>query len=1214
MAGFLPSQADCDPVQNILEWQSQQLQVQPSDYVEEAADHNAIAGLTASLLSLFKAIIPALAREQPTKIPQTARISLERSCSALILWSSGYGIAEGRLNDAFNRSRKLRYTTLKNLLHIGRVLVERLLPLVNVSEKLQALCSSVESNIEEAAGIIAEASSRQSDDSSSDAASDFSNDDIHEIAEDLKTDTLVLSSLDPLLKYPIFDTQSKDAADGVAISTWSPEKLFSDRIEHRFPSAATPLASRLGRANYERFLRCQATRDAQEIAEALFVTNREEQAGTGTIIADSKFHDSGVGTSLGTSIVLTVPYAETTMSYNHDGQSVRIPPLSKEAKSGLPFSCIACGHNIIVTNNSGWKRHIYLDLQPYMCLDMCCPYSSTAFESRERWVAHLALDHEMEPRWESTQCALCKEQTGNGKMAVTMHLSRHLEEISLSALPVEIASDAASENTSELDDISFPSKINHGGSDRDQELSSGIDAMKTDTRRDVQDIHDPDSLDSPIETRNPWTLSDLLSIHSAAARGDVDTVAQILQTKGSSGMPEAMITAARYLRHEVFQLLLSLGANPDPDPSPVLAADYPTPMLAVIGQVDTRILELLLEQKSFNPTRIFKGETYYEIARRRQGPHWEREEHLLRTAYNNYRRAHTSLVEEESPDTGTEEDKDRIEDSHANGELQHQQPGSSASLIFEDSPPTREPTSQGKLEAHQRPYTCSICHMSFQEEADCDRHTRVLHIEKAKDYHDFLATVRSYFKDQPDKFARFINILTVILRGPCQRCLLTKLDCDAKFPNPCSRCRSSQGYCIVIATRPPRRFIKHIDVYQVVSNIGQLFEGYPSFVTQELSNLLPYQYRIEAIDHSRVRFYAPNTDPVIIEAVKRSENLQRQRTSDHPAADTNDVAKSHIEHVEPTKVDIPESWITKVKDRYIGSPHVYRQLLEILRDTQDDARSIQDAHLAAKKLFGVNRDLIDEFQILTAKGELKVDEPLLQRIRSVAQHGTGGPEQLHSNRAERGQGSMEVIGEGTKCNASDSIQILCCICHEAGSGDMIQCDNTDSCQGKWFHLVCVSLSTAPTATAKWKCPECRQRADVSEVEGSTGGSSKQKHIPTFGRINYPQPNPDIYIWPPDSYGSVDELPEGASSSYVPPPLRPPSSAKDDNTIDDEDVDPAPTEMPTFRRNPRVPRSSFVPPVSSRLREVTTYDTNVQSLSDATSEPEKEDVQLQMEAP
>ncbi|KAL6866741.1 hypothetical protein J3F83DRAFT_715564 [Trichoderma novae-zelandiae] len=526
MAGLLPSQTECDPIKNILEWQSQQLQVQPSDYVEEAADHNVIASLCASLLSLFKAIIPALSPSElnQTRIPRTARISLERSCSALILWSDGFGIAEGRLNDTFDRSRKLRYTTLKNLLHIGRVLVERLVPLVHVSEKLQVLCSSVESHVEEAAGLIAEGSSRQSDDSSSDAASDFSNDDIHEIAEDLKTDTLVLSSLDPLLKYPIFDTRQENATDGHAVFNWSPEKLFSDKIEHRFPSAATPLASHLGRANYERYLRCQATRDSQESEEALSVMKPEGQDHAGTIIADSKFHDSGVGTSLGTSLALTISYPETTMSYNHKGQSVRIPPLSKEAKAGLPFSCVACGRTVVITNNSGWKRHIYLDLQPYMCLDMSCPYSSSTFESREKWIAHLALDHEMEPQWESAQCALCKEQTGSGKMAVAMHFSKHLEEISLSALPVEVSPNAASEDSSELTDISFLSGFNHGRSDRGRgALDTEVDATATENMHNVQGSHDLDGPTPYTETRNPGTPSNDEILRQAAAQGDEKT-------------------------------------------------------------------------------------------------------------------------------------------------------------------------------------------------------------------------------------------------------------------------------------------------------------------------------------------------------------------------------------------------------------------------------------------------------------------------------------------------------------------------------------------------------------------------------------------------------------------------------------------------------------------------------------------------------------------
>ncbi|KAK0757231.1 hypothetical protein N5P37_009947 [Trichoderma harzianum] len=442
-------------LQYTQEWHQQQQDIHPSDYIEETAEHNEIAELSSSLLALFKEVVLVLSRQ--TGIPRDARISIERSCSALILWSDGFGITQGRLNDTFNKSRKLRYTALKNLVHIGRVLIERLVPAVDISsEKLQALCSSAELNIEAAAGLVTEESCRQSDDSSSDAASNFSDDDIYEIAEDLKTDTLVLSGLDPLLKYPIFDAQHEHIIESHALSTWGPEKSYSDKIGNRFPRADVSLTLYLGRANYERFLRCQEAREYQEEEEPLPMVNQEAGTHAGTIIANTKFHDSGVGTSIG----LTMSYAETTMSYNHDGQSVRIPPLPKEAKAGSPFTCIACGRTVIITNNSAWKQHIYLDLQPYMCLDLSCPYSSSTFESRDKWISHLALDHEMEPKWASAECPLCREETGNGKIAITKHLSKHLEEVSLSALPVEVDSDAESENSPESSDAG--SSLNEG--------------------------------------------------------------------------------------------------------------------------------------------------------------------------------------------------------------------------------------------------------------------------------------------------------------------------------------------------------------------------------------------------------------------------------------------------------------------------------------------------------------------------------------------------------------------------------------------------------------------------------------------------------------------------------------------------------------------------------------------------------------------------------
>ncbi len=112
-----------------------------------------------------------------------------------------------------------------------------------------------------------------------------------------------------------------------------------------------------------------------------------------------------------------------------------IPPLSDEAKKGAPFPCLACGGWVRITNNSDWKCHLYADLEPYACLEPQCSQATWCFSNRNNWISHLALDHRYQPAWDAVTCPLCFETTEKGKLAVTTHLARHLEEISLSALP-----------------------------------------------------------------------------------------------------------------------------------------------------------------------------------------------------------------------------------------------------------------------------------------------------------------------------------------------------------------------------------------------------------------------------------------------------------------------------------------------------------------------------------------------------------------------------------------------------------------------------------------------------------------------------------------------------------------------------------------------------------------------------------------------------------
>jgi ankyrin repeat protein len=140
------------------------------------------------------------------------------------------------------------------------------------------------------------------------------------------------------------------------------------------------------------------------------------------------------------------------------------------------------------------------------------------------------------------------------------------------------------------------------------------------------------------------------TLRAAAARGDEETVTRILQVRENFDDPESMVAAARGGHDIVMQLLLALGrANPDPPPIPSSNSEYSTPMLAAIGQENIKVVRLLLDQTDFDPTRRIKGETYYEIAKRRRGPNWMEEEHMLKDAYDEYKKTHKENSKNRSP-------------------------------------------------------------------------------------------------------------------------------------------------------------------------------------------------------------------------------------------------------------------------------------------------------------------------------------------------------------------------------------------------------------------------------------------------------------------------------------------------------------------------------------------------------------------------------------
>ncbi|KAI9836315.1 MAG: Ankyrin repeat domain-containing protein 11 [Thelocarpon superellum] len=144
-------------------------------------------------------------------------------------------------------------------------------------------------------------------------------------------------------------------------------------------------------------------------------------------------------------------------------------------------------------------------------------------------------------------------------------------------------------------------------------------------------------------TRNDllWMKPTAENLRDRAGKGDMAAVANILNVL-SQADAESLIAAARGGHDEVIQLLLGIG-NADADPPAVLTQKrgYNTPMLAAIGRGNEKVIELLLEQPTFNPTRRdHRGSTYFDIARERQGHNWEKEVELLKNAFDAWNKTH----------------------------------------------------------------------------------------------------------------------------------------------------------------------------------------------------------------------------------------------------------------------------------------------------------------------------------------------------------------------------------------------------------------------------------------------------------------------------------------------------------------------------------------------------------------------------------------------
>lgn len=185
-------------------------------------------------------------------------------------------------------------------------------------------------------------------------------------------------------------------------------------------------------------------------------------------------------------------YAPTLLS----GGNIAIPPPPKTSLGGNPFECPYCFYLVTVHGTRSWNKHVFQDLQPYICIAPTCATPDKLYTTRHEWIHHSDMVHRAATMDDGTPkedqgfaaCPLCIEEIEPGKQ-YHRHLARHLQELALFILP------GGEENS----DVS---------EDQDAESSSSAESVDLAASHDRSES--PDGLpDSPVE--HPAAIEKFLS-------------------------------------------------------------------------------------------------------------------------------------------------------------------------------------------------------------------------------------------------------------------------------------------------------------------------------------------------------------------------------------------------------------------------------------------------------------------------------------------------------------------------------------------------------------------------------------------------------------------------------------------------------------------------------------------------------------------------------
>jgi hypothetical protein len=193
----------------------------------------------------------------------------------------------------------------------------------------------------------------------------------------------------------------------------------------KFPNADPGIAKRLGKATARRRQYFKYREEhAMKLSEGLDAGDdgeREEKGERATTIASSipdRLKESQATADFADlndieSTVSKTSYALSTA----DETQLRVPPLPKEHADG-PFGCPYCCMIVSINTRHEWKKHVFRDLRPYVCLSPSCTTPEQQYLRRSDWMEHMKRDH-----WRIWQCPFGCLDTFHSAREFEQHVS-----------------------------------------------------------------------------------------------------------------------------------------------------------------------------------------------------------------------------------------------------------------------------------------------------------------------------------------------------------------------------------------------------------------------------------------------------------------------------------------------------------------------------------------------------------------------------------------------------------------------------------------------------------------------------------------------------------------------------------------------------------------------------------------------------------------------